>query len=125
MPLKARYYVALTAVGCAYVALCRALIALSLQIFDVRTAALSGLGILPLIFLDRDNRMRYLCFTLAMAGLAGLVLHGREYLECSLRRPCIAPPSTGAIIVAGLSYAAYLGAAWGIWLRRVRDLNQP
>ena len=115
MSLRSRYLLNLAIWAIGFVGLLRGLIWIPLLYLTPVTWVSLGIGLLPLVILDRSFRPRYLCFCLLMSGVGGLLYLGGQYLNCVLGAGlCIHLPDHQKLKIAIPVYGllATIGAFW-------------
>lgn len=118
-----RFILTMSGIGICFILFARALIRVPMFIIDSVTFIYLVIGIVPIVFLNNTNRLKYLLFSFFMSGAGGLWLLAESHLQYSIS---IGMPfnklSTIHTSIAIICYASYLVAGvWWIWIRKIKD----
>jgi hypothetical protein len=115
MSVTSRYVVILAAWSIGAICLIGSLIRIPLLLFSPLVWVGLLIGLLPMVFFDRNYRMRYACFCLLMSGIGGLAFFAKQFLNC-LTSPEMCSPlrSDSKTIIAASVFTMFVavGAVW-------------
>jgi hypothetical protein len=101
---------------CAFM-LVRGLVAIPLLQIDLPIILFLILGLLPIVVLSRENRERYLSFTLTIAGVVGILSFLRDDIDCTAGiSHCTLMSPTLRVVGVGTFY--FLLLVGGLWQTR-------
>jgi len=124
MPATLTFSLKAIGLGLGFMGLAYGFAVIPLDISSTKAWVFSVVGLGPLPFLGSEDRRKYLCAVIIMAGASGLLFIVGNFVDCRIGAKSCRSVDLPQLLISGSIYVALLGFGWR-WMNKISRRAKP